>query len=158
MKNDIKEGVDKDSKSQEANSLSKAIEQMASESNIFSPSEAKTDVAVSKVQTVVELEAKSNNVDKLAEAVTILTKEGLSTWNNHIEKKAEASKIAAANEESQHKRTVMVLVYLLTLFFGLLLTTIIKEQYEMSKLLLTSGLAVSAGVGLNGLFKKKSEN
>lgn len=157
MKNDIKDGVEKDGESQEANSLNKAIEKMASESNIFAPSEAKTDVAVNKVQTVVELEAKSNNVDKLAEALTVLTKEGLSTWNNHIEKKAEASKIAAANEESQHKRSVMVLVYVLTLFFGLLLTTIIKEQYELSKFLLTSGLAVSAGAGLTGLFRKKSE-
>lgn len=157
MKNDSKDGAVKNSEFQEAKILSKAIEKMDSESNIFATSEAKPSVEVSKVQTVVELEAKSNNVDKLAEAVTVLTKEGLSTWNNHIEKKAEASKIAAANEESQHKRSVMVLVYVLTLFFGLLLTTIIKEQYELSKFLLTSGLAVSAGAGLTGLFRKKSE-
>lgn len=114
-------------------------------------------VEVSESQPVVEMQGRSANIDKLAETLTILTKEGISAWNNHIEKKSESEKIAAANEESQHKRSVMVLVYVLTLFFVLLIAALVKEQYELIKLLLTSGLAVSAGAGLSGLFKKKSD-
>lgn len=106
----------------------------------------------------VEVQNRNESLDKVTESINYLTTEVLSTWIKYIDQQSASKRLEADIEEKQHKRSVSVLVYVLTLFFILLIAALIKEQYELIKLLLTSGLAVSAGAGLSGLFKSKKEN
>ena len=95
-----------------------------------------------------EIDVRLNNLEKLYDTVMHVSDGAVGSFNEYLRQKTESESRSHQLEDTQHKRSSWILGYAITILFALCLVAFVKEQYELVKLILTSGFAVAAGAGL----------
>jgi uncharacterized membrane protein len=104
-----------------------------------------------------EVGVRLHHLERIHDTITHIADGALDTFSAWAEKDAGLRKEAQENEDKAHKRVTTALVYIITLVFALSLAALLKNQFELVKLILTSSLAVAAGAGLTSLIRNKSK-
>ena len=102
---------------------------------------------------IVSLDARLQNVEKIANTIDNVAGKALESWSHYLEQKNEQEKREIETHNIQHKRASLILVISIILVFALIMVAILKEQYELVKIILGSSLALAAGAGLTTVFK-----
>jgi hypothetical protein len=79
------------------------------------------------------------------------------TIAEYFKEKTATDKEARRIEDSAHKRVTLVLGYVVTLVFLLSLIALLKNQYELVKIILGSSILLTAGAGLSALIRSKGK-
>lgn len=104
-----------------------------------------------------EVGARLNHLERIHDTVIHIADAALERFSEWAEQDASLRKEAQQNEDKAHKRVSTVLAYVVTLVFILSLSALLKSQYELVKLILTSSIAVAAGAGVTALIRSKSK-
>ena len=116
------------------------------------------DLLVPRQTEIVEIDQRLRNVEQIVDVIKHVSDKAVDSWGKYLEQKTQQAEKESAFADSQHKRSAGVLVYVVSLVFVLCIVSLLKEQYELVKLIIGSSLAVGAGAGLQSIFKvKKSE-
>jgi len=103
---------------------------------------------------IASLEHRLKNVEKISSTIESVVEKGVESWSHYLEKKNEEKKHEINILNEQHKRGSKILLTSIVFIFILLIIAMLKDQYELVKVILGLGLSVAAGSGLTTLFKK----
>ena len=115
------------------------------------------ELAIPQQTEILEIDQRLRNVEQIVDVVKRVSDKAVDSWAKYLEQKTQHAEKECALADTQHKRSTGVLVYVLSLVFALCVVSLLKEQYELVKIIIGSGLAVGAGVGLSTLFKGRGE-
>lgn len=116
----------------------------------------KTDKEIVPVkESVGVIEQRVTNVEKVTDTLQNLVMQGLQSFGDYIAKKDEADKRQVELEDRQHRRGVWLLVFLVSIVFILLFTSLMLKQDELFKYIVQSSIAVGAGTGIAALLKPR---
>ena len=113
-------------------------------------SEAKTQVSKAELR---EMDVRLRNLEKLYDVVKHVSDSAVESFNEYLEQKTESEMRASQLEDKQHRRASVILGYTITAVFALCIVAVLKEQFELVKLVLTSSFAVAAGAGLSTVIR-----
>jgi len=113
----------------------------------------KTDTADNK--ELISIDHRLKNVEHIANTVDNVAEKALESWSHYLEQKNEQEKRETENHNIQHKRASQILMVSIILVFILLIVSIVKDQYDLVKIILGSALSLAAGAGLSNVFKTK---
>lgn len=132
-------------------------------------SEAGLEVIPAPIPTQLErLDNRVRQIEKIAETIEKVTASAVDVATKYIESKAEKDRkdteVADAQhqretetQDKQHKRTMMVLTMVIGMIFCLVVISLLKNQFDLVKVILGSSLAVAGGAGLAGMLRKSSK-
>lgn len=116
------------------------------------------NLVVQQRSEMVEIDQRLKSVEQIVEVVKHVSDKAVDSWSKYLEQKSQQAEKELALTDAQHKRSSGVMVYVISVIFILCVISLLKEQYDLVKLIIGSSLAVGAGAGLNTLFKgKRSE-
>jgi amino acid permease len=116
----------------------------------------KTDSEMVPVrESVGVIEQRVTNVEKVTDTLQSLIMQGLESFGDYIEKRDQADKRQVEMEDRQHRRGVWLLVFLVSIIFILLFTSLMLKQNELFKYIVQSSIAVGAGTGIAVLLKPR---
>jgi hypothetical protein len=104
-----------------------------------------------------EVGARLHHLERIHDTVIHIADAATGTLSAWVEKDAVLRKEAQQHEDKAHKRVTTVLAYIITLVFTLSLIALLKNQFELVKLILGSSILLTAGAGLNALIRNKSK-
>lgn len=102
---------------------------------------------------IVEIDQRLKNIEKIVDVVKHVSDRAVESWNKNLEQKTQQAEKEAALVDAQHRRSTMVLVYVISTILILCLVSLFKEQYELVKIIIGSSLALGAGAGMSAFFK-----
>lgn len=113
---------------------------------------------------IERLDSRLKQIEKVAETVESITKNGLEAATKYFESKAERDRLEAEAVDAQHKREIelqdkihsrsaVVLSLIALLVFILVIVAMYFGQIELAKIILGSSLAVAGGAGIGNLFR-----
>jgi hypothetical protein len=104
-----------------------------------------------------EVGVRLNNLEKLYDTIVHVADAAQETIAEYFKEKTATEKETRRIEDSAHKRVTLVLGYVVTLVFMLSLIALLKNQFELVKLILGSSILLTAGAGLNALIRNKGK-
>src|SRR5262245_37865114 len=104
-----------------------------------------------------EVGVRLNNLERLYDTIAHVADVAQETIAEYFKEKTATEKEARRIEDSAHKRVTLALGYVVTLVFLLSLIALLKNQYELVKLILGSSILLTAGAGLNALIRNKGK-
>lgn len=108
--------------------------------------------------TYLQVAKRLQNIEQLIETVRQVADKGVEAWSQSLKLKAESEEHARTVEDGQHRRVCWLLAYACALVVGLASFSLLKGQYELVRLILSSSLALAAGAGLNSLFRPEKSS
>jgi hypothetical protein len=116
-----------------------------------------SDVVMVSEAEMREVGARLHHLERIHDTITHIADGALDTFSAWAEKDAALRKEAQENDDKAHKRVTTALVYIITLVFTLSLVSLLKNQFELVKLILGSSILLTAGAGLNALIRNKNK-
>lgn len=104
--------------------------------------------------TAREIDLRLNNLEKLYDMVKDVSETAAESLDKYLEQKAGSEERAHKLEDRQHRRASWVVGYVITIIFALSVVSLLKEQFDLVKLILTSSFAVAAGAGLTTVLRR----
>ncbi|NOR44460.1 MAG: hypothetical protein GQ534_02650 [Candidatus Delongbacteria bacterium] len=115
-----------------------------------------------------QLSGKVQNIERVTKTIETLAEHGFESWNNYLKQKNEREKRESEltrhvhekeveTEDKKHKRSVVILGGTIAVFFILIITAMILEQYDLVKIIINSSLAIAAGAGVGSMFRKEKK-
>jgi hypothetical protein len=101
-----------------------------------------------------DIDRRLRSIEQLVDVVKHISDKGESIANEYLEQQSTDKDKARAAQDKQNRRAFITITYAVSLLFGLCFAALYKNQFELVKLILTSGLAVAAGAGIAALSKK----
>lgn len=122
---------------------------------------ADAELIPAKIETI---DNRLKHVEKIASTVESIAEKGFAAAAEYFKAKEERERAAAlarnethereiSFQDKSHKRSVIVLITIVSMVFILVLVSIYFGQIEMAKTILTSSLAVAGGAGAANLFR-----
>ena len=102
---------------------------------------------------IEEFDKRIKNVEKIVDMVKNLSDRAFEFGTDYLLKKTEVESKQLVVEDTQHKRTVRTLIFLVSVIFLFCTIALFLHEIDLIKIVLQSSLAVAAGVGLSSLWK-----
>ena len=113
---------------------------------------------VEEEATPVEVEVRQfderiKNVERVVDMVKGISDKAFELGTEYLIKRTEYDQRQQELDDSQHKRSVYLLVFAITVVFVLCMTALLEKQVDLVRLFINSGLAAAAGMGVTSLLK-----
>ena len=102
---------------------------------------------------IEEFDKRIKNVEKIVDMVKNLSDRAFEFGTDYLLKKTEVESKQLVVEDTQHKRTVRTLIFLVSVIFLFCTIALFLHEIDLIKIVLQPSLAVAAGVGLSSLWK-----
>lgn len=104
---------------------------------------------------LISFDQRLQNIEKITSTIDNVTGKALESWAHYLEQKNESHKREIETQNTQHKRASYILLTSIVLVFILLMSAMLKGQYDLVKIILGSSLALAAGAGISTAFMSK---
>ena len=112
---------------------------------------------VTAVQEVGRFEKRISNLEKVADTIKEIAEPAIKSFSDYFDKKAENQRRQQEFDDKQHKRSVLIISFAVGVVFILCMAALLKDQFDLVKFFIQSGLAVAAGTGISAILKGRSK-
>lgn len=113
------------------------------------------EISLPSKTEIVEIDQRLRNVEQIVDVVKHVSDKAVDSWSKYLEQKSQQADKELALADAQHKRSSVVMAYVISVVFILCVIALFKDQYELVKIIIGSSLAVGAGAGIRTLFRGK---
>lgn len=107
---------------------------------------------------IVDIDRRLEQIEKMVDVAQEVAGQAIKSWENNQKRKANNQQKELLIKNDQHKRITWILTSILTAIFILCLISMFMKQYDLTKLILNSSLAIAAGAGLSTFVQNKNKD
>ncbi len=104
---------------------------------------------------VERFDQRIKNVEKIVEMIRGISDKAFELGTDYLVKKTESEQRQQELDDNQHKRSIYLLTFAISVIFVLCLAALFQNQFELVKFFINSGLAIAAGTGIASLLRAR---
>jgi len=104
-----------------------------------------------------QLNLRVTSLEKIADTIKDIAEPAIKSVSDYLDKKASNQKRQLELEDKQQGRSIWVLLCGISAIFVLCMTALLKNQIDLVKVFIQSGLGVAAGSGIVAFIKGRSK-
>ncbi len=102
---------------------------------------------------VKQFDERIRNVERVVDMIKGISDKAFELGTDYLIKKTEYEQRQQELDDTQHKRSVSLIVFAITVVFVLCMTALLENQVDLVRLFINSSLAAAAGMGVTSLLR-----